>query len=150
MLGKIYKIEGGSKFYIGSTIQDITKRFKNHKSKSKENKRSNTPLYKHFNEIGWENATIYVIEELNIINKIELLEKENEIIKCHLNDPSCLNSNLVKITKEEKKEKDKKYAKFRRQENPTRERERLNKWRENNPEKRKEQTKRYREKEILR
>jgi hypothetical protein len=75
--------------------------------------------------------------------RIELLEKENEIIKCHLNDPSCLNSNLVKITK------DKKYAKFRRQENPTRERERLNKWRENNPEKRKEQTKRYREKRNI-
>jgi predicted GIY-YIG superfamily endonuclease len=46
MIGRIYKISGGGKFYIGSTTQTLYKRFKNHRSKSKEEKRKNTPLYR--------------------------------------------------------------------------------------------------------
>ena len=142
MIGRIYKLEGGDKFYIGSTTQDIKKRFKNHKSKSKEPHRLNTPLYKWFNEIGWENITVTIIEEFNA-EKQEILKREDELIRLHIDNENCLNCNKVKITKDEKKESDKIYGKKRRQENPEYERLRLKEWRKNNPDKVREQTKRH-------
>ena len=141
MLGRIYKLEGGGKFYIGSTTQDIKKRLKNHKSKSKEPHRSNTPLYKWFNEIGWENITISILEEINA-EKSEIFKREDELIRIYLNNDNCLNCNKVKITREEKKERDNSYSKKYRHENPEHERLRLNEWRKNNPDKVREQTKR--------
>lgn len=149
MIGYIYRISGGGKFYIGSTTQPIKKRLKNHKSKSKESHRKNTPIYEHFNNIGWSNVTIEVIQQIEFEEKIKLLEVEKEIINQYKNDANCLNKSRPFITCNEKKESDKKYYKLNYLQNKEREKERLRKWREENHDKYLEQAKRYRDKNKL-
>jgi hypothetical protein len=149
MIGRIYKIQGNDKFYIGSTTCDLKYRLKKHRSKSKEEVSINNPLYKYFRVIGWENASITLIKEVQINTKKELLEIEKSEILQVKHDLNCLNSNMPILTLEEKKKRDSEYSKLRRQANPERERERLQKWRKENPEKRREQTKREREKKNI-
>jgi hypothetical protein len=144
MIGRLYRIDGGGKFYIGSTTQELKKRLKNHRSKSKENHRKTTPLYEHFNTIGWVTATITLIKEVVILNRLELLGIEDILVRNSLNDPNCLNKICVIVTPEQKREQDREYGKIRRESQKERERERVRIWRQNNPEKWREQTKRYR------
>jgi hypothetical protein len=144
MIGRLYRIDGGGKFYIGSTTQELKKRLKNHRSKSKENHRKSTPLYEHFNTIGWAAAVITLIEELEVLDRRELLKMEDIIVRKSLTDPTCLNKVCVVFTPEQKREKDKVYGKTRRELKKEGERERVKLWRQNNPDKWKEQTKRYR------
>jgi Uri superfamily endonuclease len=144
MIGRLYRIDGGGKFYIGSTTQELKKRLKNHRSKSKETHRQLTPLYLHFNNIGWAAATITLIEEIEILNRVELLGMEDILVRNSLNDPNCLNKTCVIVTPEQKREQDREYGKIRRESQKERERERVRIWRQNNPEKWREQTKRYR------
>jgi Uri superfamily endonuclease len=144
MIGRLYRIDGGGKFYIGSTTQELKKRLKNHRSKSKESRRQITPLYQHFNIIGWASATITLIEEVEILNRLELLGMEDKLVRNSLNDPNCLNKTCVIVTPEQKREHDREYGKIRRESQKERERERVRIWRQNNPDKWKEQTKRYR------
>lgn len=153
MIGRIYRLEGGGKFYIGSTTCNLKYRLKKHRSKSKEDIALNTPVYVHFRELGWQNATITLIEEFEISSKKELLERECKIIKEFIKLKTCLNKNRPIISDEEKKERDKNYGYKRRQECPEKEYNRLKEWRKNNPEKWKEQYTRYnqkkKEKDIL-
>ena len=148
MIGRIYRITGGDKFYIGSTTQDLKKRLKNHRSKSKEISRQNTPLYNHFNSIGWEHAEITIIQELEISDRKELSLKEDELIRENIDDENCLNKARVKITREERQVRDSIYGKKRRELCKDEERQRVKNWRLMNPDKRKEQTRRYRERKT--
>jgi len=148
MIGRIYRIEGGGKFYIGSTTQELKKRLKNHRSKSKEKHRKTTPLYEHFNKIGWNNATITLISELEVDNRNDLLKKEDELVRENLSDENCLNKFCVTVTPEQKKEHDKIYGAIRRSKNKESERERVKQWRIANPEKWREQTARYRQRKA--
>lgn len=143
MIGRIYRLEGGGKFYIGSTTCTLKNRLKHHRSKSNEPIALNVPVYVHFRELGWQNASINLIEEFEISSRKDLLSRECEIIKQFIQEDECLNCNRPIITSEEKKERDRKYGKIRRETDPERERKRLQEWRKNNPDKRKEQTKRY-------
>ena len=151
MIGRIYKLEGNGKFYIGSTMCDLKNRLKHHRSKSKEQIALNTPLYVHFRELGWQNARIILLKEFEVSCRKELLQKECDIIKEFLGLETCLNKNLPIVTDDEKKERDNKYQRKRREENPERERDRLREWRKNNPEKWRQQTKRHneRKRELL-
>lgn len=135
MIGRIYKISGGGKFYIGSTTQTLKLRIKNHRSKSKEECRKNTPLYRHFNEIGWSNAVIEPLHEQDFANKSEMFEAEKAEILKYETDDNCLNHARPVITAEEKRERDREYGRKRRQANPERERNRVAEWRRNNPDK---------------
>lgn len=144
MIGRLYRIDGGGKFYIGSTIQELKKRLKNHRSKSKESHRQTTPLYEHFNTIGWVNALITLIEEIEILDRRELLEREDVIVRRSLKDPNCLNKTCVIVTQEQKREQDRAYGQSRRESRKEIEKERVRTWRQNNPDKWREQTKRYR------
>jgi len=135
MIGRIYKLEGGGKFYIGSTTCDLKNRLKHHRSKSKEKIAEKRGLYVHFREIGWENATISVIEELEITSRKDLFARECEVIKNYIGIPDCLNKSRPVITKEDKKESDKLYGKIRRKQNMEKERNRVKEWRKNNPDK---------------
>lgn len=149
MIGRIYRLEGGERFYIGSTTCDLKYRLKKHRSKSKEDISINTPVYKYFRDIGWEHANMILIKEVQVNNRKELLEIEKgEIIK-YMNDEKCLNSNTPILSLEERKKRDSDYSKLRRQSNPERERLRLQKWRKENPEKRKQQTIRERAKKNI-
>lgn len=145
MIGRIYKIEGGGKFYIGSTTCTLKNRMKHHRSKSKERVALNIPVYVHFRDIGWENATISLIDEFEIETRKDLLNREREIMEQFIGREECLNSNRPVITIEEKKQRDRDYGKTRREKDPERERTRLQEWRKNNPEKWKAQYDRYNE-----
>ena len=146
MKGLLYRLEGGGKYYIGSTTSTIKDRLKKHRSKSNEAIAKNREVYTYFKSIGWENITAILIDEFEIISKSELLAKECEVVKKHINDEKCLNRNLPVVTVEEKKIRDREYNKSRRLTNPDRERERLRQWRIDNPDKWKEQYSRYNKK----
>lgn len=148
MIGRIYKLECKStlKFYIGSSIHTLEDRLKKHRSKSNEESRKNTPLYKHFREIGWENAKMSLIKEVNFETRRDLLEMEKIEILKYIGEDLCLNRNRPIITTREKEDLDKEYAKIWRENNKEKDRLKLKEWRKNNPEKWKEQTKRYNKK----
>jgi hypothetical protein len=139
MIGKIYRLDGGDKFYIGSTTGDLKTRLKKHKCKSNEQISKSRKVYTYFKEIGWNNVTIRLIKDIEVTNRQELLSFEKEELLKVKNNLNCLNTALPITTVEEKKKRDADYGKKRRQENPERERERLQKWRKENPEKRKAQ-----------
>jgi hypothetical protein len=151
MLGSIYRLEckETSKFYIGSTTLPLNKRLIKHKTSSNEERRMKSPLYSHFREVGWDKAEIMLIKEVEYKDRRDLLSIEKAEILINKNNDKCLNHNRPIITREEKMERDKDYAKNRRSENKESEKERLQKWRLANPDKRKEQTKRERERKKL-
>ena len=146
MIGKIYRLDGGGKFYIGSTTSDLKMRFKKHKCKSNEEIAKSRRVYVYFKEIGWDNVTITLIKDVKVDNRKQLLLYEKDELINLINDENCLNKALPITTAEEKKKRDAAYGKKRRQENPDKERQRLQKWRTDNPEKRKEQSIRERSK----
>ena len=146
MIGRIYKLEGGEKFYIGSTTSSLNRRFIRHKSKSKEKISENRELYVHFRNINWENCTMTLLIEEKFESRKEMLQKECEEIKKYLDNDKCLNKNRPIITSDEKKLMNNEYAKIRRKTNPEKERKRLQEWRKKNPDKYKLQCIRSKEK----
>ena len=75
MTGYIYKITNdiNNKVYIGKTLLDIEKRFKEHKQDSHRRLEENRPLYRAMNKYGQEHFSIELIEECLIE---ELSDKE--------------------------------------------------------------------------
>lgn len=122
---------------------------KNHKSKAKETIRENTPLYIHFNTVGWENARIEILYELEFQSKEQLLQSEKDEIIKHKGNLLCLNRNMPCITADEKKQRDSEYGKQHRLEHKEKEKQRLKEWRKNNPEKYKLQCQRAYENRLL-
>ena len=72
--GKIYKLEGGGKFYYGSTIQSLPQRRGDHCSDA-TTRRQKTKVYAFFNSIGWENVSISLVETYPCSTKQELLSQ---------------------------------------------------------------------------
>ena len=92
---KIYRIYSNDGFYYyGSTYDNVMQRFLKHIDMSKRPENKNLKLYSYFKKIGWENAKIEIIKNLNINTKNELLEEENKYIQQHINDPFCLNMRI--------------------------------------------------------
>jgi hypothetical protein len=136
-MGKIYKLEcDDGYYYYGSTKGSLETRFVFHKKDSKSKK---SPVYKHINTIGWDKVRIVLIEEINEGIKI----KEDEYIRNNINDPLCLNSNIVVSTEEDVK----KWGKTYRETHKEQEKERIAKWQQENPEKMIERQRRYIEKD---
>lgn len=135
MLAKIYKLEGGGKFYIGSTTLSLKKRFNKHCSKSKEEISIKRPVYVHFRSINWDKTEIVLIKEVEFKDRRELLQIEKEYINKYMNDENCLNITRPIITEKEKKESAIEHGKKIRSQFKERERERLQRWRKENPEK---------------
>lgn len=150
MKGIVYKITCmlTSKYYIGSTIHTPKYRMKKHRSTSKEEDKMNSPFYTHFRDVGWENANIQVLYELEFQSKQQLLQAEKDEIIKHLGNELCLNRNRPCITPNEKKQSDIQYGKRRRTEHIEKERERVKTWRENNPDKYRLQCQRAYEKRL--
>ena len=144
MKGIVYRFEckQTGKFYIGSTTQPINKRLKNHKSKAKEPRRKVTPLYSHFNEVGWELLNVVVVVEKEFQSRHELLEHEKEEILKWKEDALCLNVCTPFITSDENMESKRLLYKKRYRLHKKEEYERLKTWRLANPEKYAEQKKR--------
>ena len=85
--GKIYKMEGGGKTYIGSTCLTLAQRKASHISHSKETKTN--VAYNWFGNLGWDNVNISLICDYPCNSKKELTAKENEIMNDY---PDCLNT----------------------------------------------------------
>lgn len=102
--GKIYKLHSDvdDLFYIGSTTRPCGKRKANHKKKAEMN--PNRKVYQHFNEIGWGNVKISVIEKYPSTSKEELETRERYYID--LFKPQ-LNTSRPTLTEEEKEAKKK-------------------------------------------
>ena len=83
-------------YYIGSTTQALNVRLNTHKTLSKS---KNDPIYKHGNQIGWDNIKIELLEEYPCTSKGELNEKEKEYRSSAKSDPLCLNdfSDIITI-----------------------------------------------------
>ena len=77
--GKVYKIVNtvDDKIYVGSTCLSLTKRLSNHKAMAKTRP---LPAHIHFNELGWENVRIILVESVNAQNKDQLLQREQHYI----------------------------------------------------------------------
>tara|TARA_R110000823_G_scaffold36288_1_gene99188 strand:+ start:373 stop:846 length:474 start_codon:yes stop_codon:yes gene_type:complete len=77
--GKIYKLVNNvdDKIYVGSTCSTLSKRKGNHKSSAKH---KDYTVYRHLNEVGWENVNIVLIEECECKNKDELHKRERYFI----------------------------------------------------------------------
>ena len=98
---KVYKLQHeDGHFYIGSTINELRMRFREHKCKSKTDVKR--IVYKHING-EWDNVRIILIEAFECTNRSELLKKENEYIQKELDNPLCLNSRLSYMSEEDYK-----------------------------------------------
>lgn len=86
-------------FYIGSTINELNYRLRDHKQHSK--KFPNRKVYAHINTLGWDCVNIQLIEAFSCNSRKELLEKENEYICSLIQDPNCLNEKAAHTTAEE-------------------------------------------------
>lgn len=72
----IYKLVNSidDNIYIGSTTANVKKRISSHRSSSKRNPMR--LVYKHINNIGWENVNIIIIERYPCIDKYDLESRE--------------------------------------------------------------------------
>jgi predicted GIY-YIG superfamily endonuclease len=88
--GKIYKLvnEVDKEIYVGSTTQPLHKRYYEHKSAAINKKTQHFKVYQHFNNLGWDNVKIILVEAYPCQDRMELLRKEREhidILKPSLN-----------------------------------------------------------------
>ena len=88
---RIYKLVSDidEKCYIGATTSILCKRIAEHRSMAK--KKPNRPVYKHFNEIGWDHVIIVLIEKFPCLDKDELHKRERYHIE---NSESTLNKQI--------------------------------------------------------
>jgi group I intron endonuclease len=86
--GKIYRLVNNvdDNIYVGSTYRTLSQRKSGHKVDAKT--KTEQKVYKHLNEVGWENFDIILIENYPCNNKDELNSREryfNELLKPELN-----------------------------------------------------------------
>lgn len=74
--GKVYKLANNvdDEIYVGSTTQYLSQRKAGHRRDTIS--RANTRVYKHLNEIGWDNVDIILIENYSCNSKDELNARE--------------------------------------------------------------------------
>ena len=105
--GKIYKLQcDDGYYYIGSSVNELRKRFAEHK---KDSKTISSRVYQHINTIGWNQVRIVLVEEYSCENREQLTRKEDEHIRIHKDDPLCLNMKCASQTPEQYTERKKQY-----------------------------------------
>ena len=77
--GKVYKLISSvdGRIYIGSTTVSLSTRLAQHKSTAKK---TPTPVYRHFNTIGWDKVRIVLLETVTCFNKEQLIQREQHYI----------------------------------------------------------------------
>ena len=78
---KIYKLINSidDQIYVGSTCITLNQRFACHRADSKT--QPDRRIYNHFNNIGWLNVRIILIESFQCNNKFELLQRERYYVE---------------------------------------------------------------------
>lgn len=94
-------------YYIGVTRTELRYRLSHHKQDAKLY--PNRKLYKHINEIGWDNVEIECLETFSCNSWQEMLQKENEYLRAVIDDNFCLNNNVSFQTEDELKKKQAQY-----------------------------------------
>ncbi len=96
---KIYKITNdyNDDVYVGSSCNNLKKRFNNHKSSSKIEGKNTSKLYTLINEIGFERFRIDLIENYPCEDKYQLRQREGYFIR----EIGTLNINIAGRTKQE-------------------------------------------------
>ena len=130
--GKIYKIVCNvtNEIYIGSTIQTLNKRLKNHKYSKN---------CKSINIINRGDYEIILIKDYPCDSKWELEEEEGKYIR----ENDCINRKIPHRTNEEWKEHQKEYHKEYYENNKEKNKEKKKEYYENNKEKKKIKMKEY-------
>ena len=128
--GKIYKITNdyNDEVYVGSTCDLLTKRFSNHKVKSKDDTKNSSPIHKLMNEIGFDRFRIELIEDYACQDKYQLIQREGHYIR----ELGTLNKVIAGRTRQERTKENYESIKEQRQ-----------KYHQNNKEKIKEQQKEH-------
>jgi predicted GIY-YIG superfamily endonuclease len=104
--GKIYKLQcSDGYYYIGSTTNSLSRRLITHKASSKRDSCKNYKIYKHINQLGWNNVEILLIQEYPCSTKADLCIKETEYIACEIDNSLCLNNRLSFVSDEERLER---------------------------------------------
>ncbi len=108
MVFSVYKISSGDFFYYGFT-NNIHKRLNGHKSRLFSG--CDYKLYKTIRD----NNNVFDLESLYTYeNRNDALNKENLLIKTHLDNDKCMNTRKSILTREERRESKKKdYQKYR-------------------------------------
>ena len=103
---KIYKLINSidGQIYVGSTCNTLNKRFATHRSCAKT--QPDRCIYNHYNNIGWHNVSIVLIEYYPCTNRLELEQRERYYID--LLKPQ-LNNNLPARTDDDTKQYHKQY-----------------------------------------
>lgn len=144
--GKIYRLVNNvdDKEYIGSTIQTLTQRKSGHRVKAK--KHADRRVYKHLNEIGFDNVEIILLENFPCSNKDELKRRERYFIETLKPDLNMAIPNRTRQEwREDNPEKVRDFAAKYREEYPEKVRDTTAKYREANREKLREKNAKYRE-----
>lgn len=97
-------------FYIGSTTRCLSRRFHSHKSDAKTH--PDQLVYKTFNNCGWDNVKILLLQDLYLDNIEQLRKAEDDAIQMHKDDMNCLNQRRAFVTIEERIEHKKEYQKL--------------------------------------
>ena len=138
--GQIYKLVNNvdDEIYIGSTCGTLRLRKSSHKSLARKD--TERRVYKHLNEIGWDNVDIILIETCDCQNKDELHRRERywiDTLNPSLNKvlPRRTHKEYYEDNKETLKEQHKAYRETHKEE--------MKAWREANKEEIKEKNKAY-------
>lgn len=106
--GKIYRLVcTDGHYYYGSTTTTLSNRFGLHKHAIKNNKHGGHYFY--FALVSIDTISIELVEEYKCNSRKELLQKENEYIIAHKEDPFCLNTYKSFQSEDDKKEYMKRY-----------------------------------------
>jgi hypothetical protein len=136
-MGMIYKLEcADGHYYYGSTKGSLETRFALHK---KDSNTKCSPVYTHINAIGWETVRIVLVEEIGD----GLKKREDDYIRSNIDDPLCLNANIVIATGDDTK----KWQRAYRNTHKEHEKERVAAWQKANPEKTAARQRKYVEKD---
>jgi predicted GIY-YIG superfamily endonuclease len=92
MIGRVYRLKCGDKYYIGSTVAILNERISRHKCVAKKNPQK---CHAYFNEQGWDNVIIELLEEGEFEDIKALRRREGEYILPHINDENCLNCRIA-------------------------------------------------------
>ena len=96
-LGKIYRITGNGKCYIGSTIQSLDDRLTQHKYDYRKYLNGKYHYTTSYECVSDENCVIELIENYPCDNRTELERREGEIIQA----TECVNKNVAGRTDQE-------------------------------------------------
>ena len=144
MKGRIYKIVCGlsNDVYVGSTIQELKYRFRDHKYDYKQylkNKKKEVAIYPYFTQYGIENFKIILIKEYDVIDRKHLMIYEAlwmyKLKSINKNTAFYFKKLSQKQYRNTHKENRKMYLEINKEKIEKQDRERANKYYNNNKEK---------------